>query len=126
MNSLKPALLALMAFVLLAAPDARAERWTVTKVNGGPSGYKIVKSETNDPIIGETTHTLTCTDPGSETCSWPNVVGRRPYLIGFAELAIANGLLNGTHTAVINGITCTVTWTATDIDNATIEEVQND
>lgn len=114
------------ALSMMITASALAERWTVEKVNGGPNGYYKVVSETNDPLIGETTHTLRCTEPGNEHCDWSSVGTRRPYLIEYAETAISNGMLSGTYTRVVNGFTCTVTWEAVNPANATITEVQND
>ncbi len=115
------------AFMVFAVVTAHAERWTVTKVNGGTDGYSIVKSETNDPIIGETTHTLACQNPGHESCIWPLVSsGGHPVLIGYAESAIQNGQLSGQYSANINGVDAHVEWTATDVFNAQIVETQPD
>lgn len=112
-------------FVAFAAIPVRAERWTVTKVNGGTNGYNIVKSETNDPIIGETTHTLTCQNPGNEACIWSSV-GRQPVLVGYAETAIENGQLQGEYSANVGGVEAHVEWTATDVYNTQIIETQAD
>jgi hypothetical protein len=125
-NRIVSCLFALL-FLGIITVSAHAERWTVTKVNGGGDGYLIVKSETNDPIIGETTHTLVCQNPGHEPCIWPDVSSSsNPVLIPYAEDRIHAGILTGEYSANVNGVNAHVTWSASDEFNAQIIEVQPD
>jgi hypothetical protein len=89
-----------------------------TTTNGGPNGY----SSTYENIDDDGNVTIRCSDPGSEGCP-TSVAGQKSIytsLTAYALQEIAGGTLSGSHSAGSGGITYTVTWTATDLKNASV------
>lgn len=118
-------LITTLLFLFAFSTCTNAERIKVSKTNGGTSGYYNVREEHNDPIIGETVHTLDCFDPGNQSCSWTTPPSRA-MLIGYAEHQIDLGVLTGSYSTMIEGVEHTVDWSATDSWNATIIESFDD
>jgi len=110
-------LIATFGLMFFSTSHARAERWTknASQTSGCTStGFSSVNRVDNNPIIGETTHTMTCSGCGNLSCEWllhpdygddPNVIGRT------IDSRVAAGSYSGSEVTTINGQIWYYTWT---------------
>jgi hypothetical protein len=93
---------------------------TYTRItqNGGANGYYTTVENIDD----NGNVSISCTDPGNTGCP-TSVAGQKTIYTSLAAYAlqeIAGGTLSGSHSAGSGGITYTVTWSATNLKNATV------
>jgi hypothetical protein len=112
--------------LLLLSNMASAKHIFVMKFNGGSGGYNTTRETHNGDW-----HTLSCTDPGSESCTWniqPLVITsggtyNTNDIVSQAEAAIANQNYSGSY--ILGNQEYQVSWQGSDIYNfsVTIEDI---
>lgn len=108
------------AALALVMSTAGATNIKIIREGGGSNGYGYVREFHGTDAEGG--HVLACRDAGTQACAWRNKPEMR--LIPYAEQQIAGGVLSGSYGMVENGIAYHIAWTATDLNNCTIEETQ--
>lgn len=87
-------------------------------MNGGTNGYYSTSYQKDD----NGNISILCTDPGNSSCPFSAAGQPTIYntLAAYAAQQIAGGTLSGSHSQSSGGVNYTVTWSATDLKNATI------